>query len=69
MSLQDLLSTAEAADRAGVPVDTFRYWRMVGRTPPGRRFGQTWVYCPEQVDEWIRQGGNKRKRAANGSTA
>jgi len=67
MTLQELLSTAQAAERAGVPVDTFRYWRMVGKTPPGRRIGNEWIYCPEQVDEWIRQGGNKRRR--NGSTA
>jgi len=71
MTVQDLhalLTTAEAADRAGVPIDTFRYWRMVGKTPPGRRLGNEWIYCPNDVDEWIRQGGNKRLRG-NGSTA
>jgi DNA-binding transcriptional MerR regulator len=66
MSLQDLLSTAEAAERAGVPVDTFRYWRMVGKTPPGRRFGTVWIYCQDEVDAWIRRGGNRRIRGTNG---
>jgi DNA-binding transcriptional MerR regulator len=57
MTLQDLLSTAEAAERLGVSPELVRYWRHIGQGPPGRRIGHVWVYCVDDVDAWAREHG------------
>jgi Helix-turn-helix domain len=70
MTLQDLMSTADLADLLGLEEQTLRKRRLAGRPmPPGRLIGPTWVYCRAEVEAWLRQGGDKRKRAVNGSTA
>jgi DNA-binding transcriptional MerR regulator len=57
MTLQDLLSTAEVAERLSVSADLVRYWRHAGQGPPGRRIGHSWVYCKDDVDTWAREQG------------
>lgn len=50
-----LLSTAETADRLGIPEATLRYWRSVEKGPRGKRIGSTVKYREADVDTWIRE--------------
>ncbi len=60
MSLQELLSTAQVAERLGIEEQTLRKRRHKRRpVPPGRVIGKTWVYCSAEVDEWIRRQSDK----------
>jgi hypothetical protein len=60
VSLQELLSTGEVAERLGIEEQTLRKRRHKGRpVPPGRVVGSTWVYCSAEVDEWIRRQRDK----------
>lgn len=69
MSLQDLLTTAQAAERVGVEEQTFRKWRSIGKAPEGRQVGTVWIYCAADIDAWLRQPKVKVRRRTNGSTA
>jgi excisionase family DNA binding protein len=62
MSLQDLLSTAEAAEVLGVEEQTLRKWRQYGKGPAGRRVGRGWVYCRRDVERW-RDAQSARSKA------
>jgi hypothetical protein len=60
VSLQELMSTAEVAERLGIEEQTLRKRRQFGRPmPPGKLIGKTWVYCSAEVDEWIRRQSDK----------
>ena len=48
-----LLSTAEAAQKIGVPEGTLRYWRYVGIGPQSFRVGRHVKYRPEAIESWL----------------
>jgi DNA-binding transcriptional MerR regulator len=66
MTLQDLLNTAEVAERLGVSPELVRYWRHAGQGPPGRRIGHVWIYCADDVDAWAREQGRSNGQTAQG---
>lgn len=61
ISLQDILTTAEAAAIIGIKEDTLRKGRMHGQGPPGKRVGTTFVYCRSDVLEY-KEGRDQAKR-------
>lgn len=48
-----LLSTAEAANRIGVPEGTLRYWRYMGIGPQSFRVGKHVKYRLEAIESWL----------------
>ncbi|TFV49584.1 DNA-binding protein [Blastococcus sp. TF02A-35] len=51
--LEDLLSTAEFAQKAKVPAGTVRHWRDVGTGPAYLRIGRHVRYRPSDVMAWL----------------
>lgn len=47
------LKTAEAAELAGMPESTMRYFRHVGRGPKSFKLGRSVRYAEEDVLAWI----------------
>lgn len=48
-----LLTTAEVAERCRVSDSTVRYWRATGYGPPSFRVGRRVVYRETAVREWL----------------
>jgi excisionase family DNA binding protein len=50
------LTTAQLAERTGIPVPTLRYWRQLGRELPYLRLGRSIRYRLADVEAWERSG-------------
>ena len=50
------LTTAELADRTGIPAETFRYWRAMGRGPTYLKLGRVIRYRLADVEAWELSG-------------
>lgn len=48
-----LLTTAEVSDMTGVPVETLRYWRHLGRGPISFKLGRKVVYERTDIQQWL----------------
>jgi predicted DNA-binding transcriptional regulator AlpA len=49
-----LITSAEVAERLGVPEPTLRTWRHRGQGPEAVKIGIAVMYDPDVVDEWQR---------------
>ncbi|MDN4520523.1 helix-turn-helix domain-containing protein [Mycolicibacterium austroafricanum] len=47
------LSTAEAAEYAGIPANTLRYYRQLGTGPASYKLGSRVVYDLADLDSWL----------------
>ena len=43
-SLDDILTTAQAAEHVNVSRNLIDYWRTTGRLKPAGRYGRSWLY-------------------------
>jgi excisionase family DNA binding protein len=50
--VEQLLTTAEAADRLRTPEATLRYWRSIGKGPAGRKVGKRVLYSLADLEEF-----------------
>lgn len=46
------LTTEELSERTGIPAETFRYWRKLGRELPYEKFGRLVRYRITHVEAW-----------------
>jgi excisionase family DNA binding protein len=46
------LSTEELATRTGIPAETLRYWRQLGKGPAYMRLGRAIRYRLADVEAW-----------------
>lgn len=51
------ISTKEASDRLGIPVQTLRVMMAQGLLPIGKKVGKTYVIWKEFLDRYIADGG------------
>ena len=51
-----LLKAAEAAERFGCSVRTWRTWDRSGRTPPPVRVGRSLYWRPNELAAWVEAG-------------
>lgn len=51
------LSVDEVCEYLGVSRDTIYRW-IRGRQMPARSVGRLWKFKRDEIDEWIRAGGN-----------
>ena len=51
-----LLNAAEAAERCGCSVRTWRTWDRAGRTPPPVRIGRSLYWRPNELSGWVEAG-------------
>ena len=49
---RDLWSVAELSARKGIPIETLRYWRRIGRGPKSFAVGRRVVYRVAYVQAW-----------------
>lgn len=52
----DVLTSAEIADRIGVPRSTVEQWRRLGVGPPAVKVAGGWLYRRRVVATWLRAG-------------
>ena len=50
---QELLTTNDLAERLGTPVYKLRYLSATKRVPKGRKYGQTCLYTPDEVEKIV----------------
>jgi excisionase family DNA binding protein len=50
------LTTAQLAERTGIPAETFRWWRRQGRGPAYLKFGRVIRYRLADVEAWELSG-------------
>jgi len=51
-----LLNAAEAAERFGCSVRTWRTWDRAGQTPPPVRIGRSLYWRPNELSAWVEAG-------------
>ena len=51
--MDKLLRLPEGAEMTGVPANTLRYWRHVGKGPRSGRLGRRVVYREADVRAWL----------------
>ena len=51
-----LLKSAQAAERFGCSVRTWRTWNRAGQTPPPVRIGRSLYWQPNELEAWIEAG-------------
>jgi len=49
----EYLTTQQLADKLGIPAETCRYWRHVGKGPKSLKFGRHVRYAVQDVEEFI----------------
>lgn len=47
------LGTKEVSQQLGIPEQTLRWWRHVGRGPRSFKIGRHVAYMPSDVDSWL----------------
>ena len=51
-----LLKAAEAAERFGCSVRTWRTWDRAGHSPPPVRIGRSLYWRPNELSAWVEAG-------------
>ncbi|MBN2292320.1 MAG: helix-turn-helix domain-containing protein [Pirellulales bacterium] len=51
-----LLNAAQAAERFGCSVRTWRSWDRAGQTPPPVRIGRSLYWRPKELAAWVEAG-------------
>jgi DNA-binding transcriptional MerR regulator len=64
--MEQLADVAQLAETFGLPPETLRYWRHIGRGPRAYKIGRHIRYRPSEVEEWLRAQavGSERPGAA-----
>jgi excisionase family DNA binding protein len=66
--VDELLTVAEAAARAGVTAQRVRLLCKQGRIPGARRFGRDWLIPVQGVDHWLTLDRDRRRKEARDKT-